>query len=175
MIKVTALTSGKHAPASRFRVRQFIAPLQQLGMEVREFYPPWSKYRMASVVPLGMIGRLPGLLAARAADITWLEREVIPGRYTLERFAGRRRIFDVDDAIWLLSKDGFSEKIVGLCDGVIAGNDYIAEHYRRAGARKVWVVPTSIDTQRWKPASTRSSQSNWTIGWIGSASNLPFL
>lgn len=174
MIKVTALTSGKHAPASRFRVRQFIAPLLQLGVDVREFYPPWSKYRMASVVPLGMIGRMQGLLAARAGDITWLERELIPGRFTLERLAGRRRIFDVDDAIWLLSEDRFSEKIVDICDGVIAGNDYIADHYKQAGARKVWVVPTSIDTKVWRPAP-KSSQARWTIGWIGSASNLPFL
>jgi len=174
MIKVTALTSGKHAPASRFRVRQFIRPLKHLGIEVQEFHPPWSKYRMASVSAIGMLGRLEGLRAARSSDITWLERELIPGRLSLERFAGRRKLFDVDDAIWLLNRTGFSEKIAGLCDGVIAGNHFIADHYRQHHQR-VWVVPTSIDTEVWQPAAGRAEGTRWMIGWIGSASNLPFL
>src|ERR1051325_11784637 len=110
MIKVTALTSGKHAPASRLRV-----------IRVAEFHPPWSKYTMASVVPLGLLGRLPGVLRARASDITWLERELIPGRCTLERYAGRRRLFDVDDAIWLLSETRFSERIAEVRYGGLAG------------------------------------------------------
>jgi glycosyltransferase involved in cell wall biosynthesis len=175
MIKVTALTSGKHAPASRFRVRQFIAPLLEQGIRVSEFHPPWSKYTMASVVPLGVVGRLPGVLNARLGDITWLERELIPGRFTLERYAGRRRLFDVDDAIWLLSETRFSERIVELCDGVIAGNQYIADHYRQQGAR-TWVVPTSIDTNVWRPPEEHERErAQWTIGWIGSQSNLPYL
>jgi glycosyltransferase involved in cell wall biosynthesis len=173
MIKVAALTSGKHAPASRFRVRQFIEPLRQHGISVSEFHPPWSKYTMASLVPLAALGRLPGVLAARMSDITWFERELIPGRRTLERFSGRRRLFDVDDAIWLLSKTRFSEEIAELCDGVIAGNQYIADHYRQQGAR-TWVVPTSIDTSVWIPAGERE-RARWTIGWIGSQSNLPYL
>lgn len=175
MIKVTALTSGKHAPASRFRVRQFIAPLRERGIRVSEFHPPWSKYTMASVVPLGLLGRLPGVLSARASDITWLERELIPGRCTLERHAGRRRLFDVDDAIWLLSETRFSERIAELCDGVIAGNQYIADHYRKSGAR-TWVVPTSIDTEVWRPrVQETAAHARWTVGWIGSQSNLQYL
>lgn len=128
---------------------------------------------MASVVPLGALGRLPGVLAARRSDITWLERELIPGRSTLERFAGRRRLFDVDDAIWLLSETRFSEEIAEMCDGVIAGNQYIADHYRERGAR-TWVVPTSIDTDVWRPLERREGE-GLTIGWIGSQSNLPYL
>ncbi|HEX8775519.1 MAG TPA: glycosyltransferase family 4 protein [Pyrinomonadaceae bacterium] len=175
MIKVTALTSGKHAPASRFRVRQFIAPLSERGIGVSEFHPPWSKYTLASVVPLGVLGRLPGVANARVSDITWLERELIPGRFTLERYAGRRRLFDVDDAIWLLSETRFSERIAELCDGVIAGNQYIADHYRAHGARRTWVVPTSIDTDLWRPGTRLRESASWTIGWIGSQSNLPYL
>jgi glycosyltransferase involved in cell wall biosynthesis len=175
MIKVTALTSGKHVPASRFRVRQFIRPLTEHGIRVSEFHPPWSKYRMASVVPLALMGRLAGVAAAQSSDITWLERELIPGRFTLERFAGKRRLFDVDDAVWLLNETGFSERIAEQCEGVIAGNQFIADHYR-PHCKRVWVVPTSIDTEVWKPAPQQSAQgSQWTIGWIGSASNLPFL
>ena len=91
----------------------------------------------------------------------------------LERFAGGKRLLDVDDAIWLTGNSNFSESIAAGCKGVIAGNEYLADHYRREG-NKTWVVPTSIDTALWMPA-TRTRNGTWTIGWIGSLSNLPFL
>jgi glycosyltransferase involved in cell wall biosynthesis len=113
------------------------------------------------------------LLAARTSDITWLERELIPRRFTLEHRAGSKRLFDVDDAIWLTGDSGFSEEIAIRSYGVIAGNEFLAEHYRSVGAR-AWVVPTSIDTERWQP--TRKLQdSPWVIGWTGTSSNLPCL
>lgn len=49
----------------------------------------------------------------------------------------------------------------------------MAEHYERLGTR-VWLVPTSVDTDVWLPA-TKSSGKKWTIGWMGSWSNLKFL
>lgn len=180
MINVTALTSGKNIPSSRFRVRQFIEPLSHLGIQVSE-YPLWlKKYTPGSFAPLRCVGeasktlaRLPGLLASRYSDITWIERELVPRRATLEHYAGTKRVFDVDDAIWLTADSDFSEEIALQSHGVIAGNQFLAEHYRRAGA-KVWVVPTSIDTMRWQPLPKRERDS-WVVGWIGSSSNLSSL
>ena len=181
MIKVTALTSGKNVPSSRFRVRQFIRPLSSLGIQVSE-YPLWlRKYTPRSFPPLRHLGdackalaRLPGLLASRSNDITWLERELVPGRSTLERLAGRRQVFDVDDAIWLNSNSSFSEEIARRSAGVIAGNQFLAEHYHGLAAR-VWVVPTSIDTNLWKPLPGRKENESWVMGWIGTSSTLPYL
>ncbi len=181
MIKVTALTSGKNVPSSRFRVRQFIQPLSHLGIQVSEYPLSLRKYTPRSFPPLRHVGdacktfaRLPGLLASRSNDITWLERELVPGRSTLERFAGRRQLFDVDDAIWLNSDSSFSEEIARRSAGVIAGNQFLAEHYKRVAAR-VWVVPTSIDTNVWKPLPGRKENESWVIGWIGTSSTLPYL
>jgi glycosyltransferase involved in cell wall biosynthesis len=154
-------------------VRQFIRPLRELGIEVSEHYPLISKYRTEPLPLLTMLTRLPGLLAARFGDITWLGRELVSGRHTLERFAGKRRLFDVDDAIWLVYPNAFSEAIALNCDGVIAGNNFLAEHYRERGAR-VWVVPTSVDTEIWRPAP-KSEKRDWTIGWTGTWSNLKYL
>jgi glycosyltransferase involved in cell wall biosynthesis len=172
MIKVTALTSGKNNPSSRFRVRQFIAPLNRFGIDVTEHYPLLNKYHTKRVLPLGLLGRLPGILAARSSEVTWLERELVPGKRTLERLAGSRRLLDVDDAIWLNSSDG-SEKLAELCDGVIAGNEFIAEHYRKYSAR-VWTIPTSLDTTQWRPRSV-APKDRWTIGWTGTSSNLKYI
>jgi glycosyltransferase involved in cell wall biosynthesis len=173
MIKVTALTSSRHDPSTRFRVRQFISPLSELGVEVSEHYPLISKYRTEPLPLLTILTRLPGLLASRFCDITWLGRELVSGRSTLEPYAGKRRLFDVDDAIWLVYPNSFSEEIALGCDGVIAGNNFLAEHYRKLGAR-VWVVPTSVDTEVWRPAQRREKKV-WTIGWTGTWSNLKYL
>jgi glycosyltransferase involved in cell wall biosynthesis len=173
MIRVTALTSGQNAPASRFRVRPFIKPLRSFGIEVVEHYPFFENYLTRRVPPIGMLARIPGVLASRRGDITWLERALIPERQTLEFFTGGKRIFDVDDAIWMLRNSRFSERIAARCDAVIAGNDFIAEHYRNEGAR-VFVVPTSIDTELWRPRR-KTENSHWTVGWIGTSSNLSYL
>lgn len=172
MIKVTALTSGKHDPPSRFRIRHFIQPLKSFGIEVSESYPRLNKYITKRLSPLSLLTRLPGLAASRSSAVTWLGRELLAGKFSIERYAGRKRIFDVDDAIWL-NGSGFSERIAALCDGVIAGNEFIADYYRKQGAR-LWVIPTAIDTAIWRPADSRR-QTHWTIGWTGSSSNLSYL
>ena len=170
---MTALTSGWRVPSSRFRVRQFIAPLKRLGVEVFERRPLFSKYALRRTGPLSALARLPAVAAARSSDVTWLERELIAGRRSLEHFAGRRRLFDIDDALWLLGRSKFSERIAAESFGIIAGNEFIAEYYRRYCSR-IWVVPTSVDTAAWKPLKKRQSRP-WTVGWIGTSSNLPHL
>lgn len=172
MIKVTALTSGRHHPSSRFRVRQFIEPLRNFEIDVCERYPIVNKYYTMRLPAAGMLTRLPGVSAARKADVTWLGRELIPGRSSLERFTGRRKLIDIDDAIWL-NAPHFSEKLALLCDGVIAGNSFIADYFRALGAR-VWTIPTSLDTSHWRPLESRSS-GRWRIGWTGTSSNLQYL
>jgi glycosyltransferase involved in cell wall biosynthesis len=177
MIKVTALTGSKHDPSSRFRIRQFIRPLRAHGIKATEYWPLISRYKIEPLPWLVAGLRARGLLASRFSDVTWLGRELISGQFSFENLAGKKRVFDVDDAIWLpyQSKLGldFSAEIVKHCAGVIAGNRYLAEHYQELGA-KVWLVPTSVDTDVWKPAGARNDR-KWTIGWTGSWANLRFL
>lgn len=173
MIKVTALTASKIDPSSRFRIRQFIRPLRDLSVEVSEYRPIINRYKIEPLPWLAMATRAPGLIASRFSDVAWLGRELISGRSTIERWAGKKRVFDVDDAIWLPYGSDFSEKIVRHCDGVIAGNSFLAEHYEKLGAQ-VWLVPSSVDTDVWKPRNN-APKDEWTIGWIGSWSNLQFL
>ncbi len=181
MIEVVALTSGAEVPSSRFRVRQYIGPLAERGIAVHERPPAFSKYAssanpvLARLMAAGkVVARLPGLAASRGANVTWLERELVAGRATLESLAGRPRVFDVDDALWLNGRAGFSERIASLCDGVLAGNEFLAEHYRNVASR-VWVVPTCVDTEVWIPRRGRPAGEEWTVGWTGSLSTLPYL
>lgn len=180
MIRVGALTSGLHVPSTRFRIRQYIEPLRQFGIDVEEHRPLVDKYAAApfpAARPLLRLAkaasRLPVLFAVRDSDVVWLERDMISGRYTFERFLPPKTVLDVDDAIWLMGKPGHSERIVARCRGVIAGNRFIAEHYRVL-TEKVWLVPTSIDTDLWRPRP-RPDRPGWTVGWIGTSGNLGYL
>jgi len=173
MIKVTALTGSKHDPSSRFRIRQFIKPLNELGVTVSEYWPLVSRYKIEPLPWLAAALRVPGLIASRFSDVSWLGRELISGRFSFEHLAGRKHVFDVDDAIWLPYERDFSAEIVEHCDGVIAGNRFLADHYEKLGAR-VWLVPTSIDTDIWRP-SNKETGAKSTIGWMGSSANLRFL
>ena len=171
MIEVVALTSGADVPSSRFRVRQYIGPLRERGIAVHEHIPPFSKYAssdhaaLARFVTVGkIVARLPGVLASRGAKVTWLEREIVAGQATLESLAGHPPLLDVGDALWLEGRAGFSEKIGSLCDGVLAGNLFLAEHYRNVAPR-IWVVPTCVCTDVWVPrAARRRGMDDWLDG-----------
>lgn len=173
MIKVTALTAFRDDPCSRFRFRQFIEPLAAHDVKVSEYYLPLQRYRRQPLATLGMLLRVPGVVASLRADITWFRRELIPERVTLERFTGGKRLFDVDDAIWLSSPANFSERVVEMCDGVIAGNSFLAEHYRPLG-KPVWIVPTVLNTDLWRQ-SARAEDDKFVVGWLGTKYNLRYL
>ena len=194
MIKVAALTSGRSVPSSRFRVRQHIAPLREMGIVVREYAPAVEKY---APVP-GWMGRLssfgcpdfliehgwravkraariPGILGSRRSRVTWLERLLLPGYLTAEGLLKQPIVFDVDDAIWLSQPRGgeAAAAIARRAEVVLAGNDYLAGWFS-AHNRRVRVVPTAVDTERFRPGR-RGVADSFTVGWIGTSGNLPFL
>ncbi len=198
MIRVAALTSGRTVPSSRLRVRQHIGPLREQGIEVREFAPAVEKYApvpgwMATLshkpyVPSFLIEqawrgvkravRLPGILGSWRSRITWLERTLLPGYSTAERLLKGPLVFDVDDAIWLHPPHGrkAAAAIAARADVVIAGNRYLADWFS-AHARQVRVVPTAIDTDRFRPreAGTPHGDEPFVIGWTGTSGNLGYL
>ena len=196
MIKVAALTSGKHVPSARFRIRQHVLPLKRAGIHVREFLPAVDKYappppflafsnKMGSVpVKIGWkfvkaLATIPGVMGSYTADITWLERELHPGIPILEPFLKRPVVLDVDDAIWLTAPFGRSAAIgaARMAEIVIAGNRYIAEWFG-SFAKDVRVVPTAVDTDRIKPPGFQKMKpvsERFVIGWIGTSSNYTYL
>src|SRR5262249_24943742 len=54
---------------------------------------------------------------------------------------------------------------------LIAGNAYLAEAAQ--APEKTAVIPTSIDTDRFRPPLARRSSAAPVIGWMGTASNYP--
>lgn len=192
MLEVAALTSGRQIPSSRFRVRQHLPGLTAAGVRVREYVPAIDKYRGVpgwsearspkAILPLyalwqgvKLATRLPGLAGSWRADLTWLERQLLPGYLTLEPLLRRPLVFDVDDAIWLARPWGAATVAATARRStlVIAGNAYLASWLGRH-ARRVEIVPTAVDCARFRPQSPTVT-GPFTVGWIGTAGNLVYL
>ena len=196
MIRVAALTSSRNSPASRFRFRQHFAALRQLGVSVTDYVPVIDKYESGRPASTGanirrsrhsllsagwratkLATRAPGVLGSWRSDLTWLEREILPGYFTLERALKRPLVVDVDDAIWLTPPDGVRScrRLAERADVVVAGNAYLADWFasRRATVR---ILPTAIDTDLFVPPADDARRSGpFVVGWIGTKGNLPYL
>lgn len=190
MIRVAALTSGRNVPSTRFRVRQHIEPLRAQGFEVREYTPAINKYSLPRPWPPGvslkylpqfyvwqaakLATRLPGVWGSWRAEITWLERQILPGYLTLEPLLRRPIVFDADDAIWTFPP--FARSAVAATARraavVVAGNRFLADWFSQH-ARDVRVVPTAVDTERFRPAAAAGARhERFVIAWTGSAVGL---
>lgn len=178
-LHVAALTAGRTVPSARFRVGQHVAGLAELGIELSWLpapiakYPPVAAWKRPFWLAGTLAGRIPGLAAARRADVVLLGRELVSTLLTLEPVLKRPRVLDVDDAIWLTQKYHGIEKLTRKVDAVFAGNDYLAEWFAR-GCRDVVVIPTAVDSGRFLPAPDRRPD-RVVVGWSGTAANLASL
>ena len=136
-----------------------------------------------------LISRIPGVAGSWSSQITWVQRELVPGRCTLEPFLKKPLVFDVDDAIWLASASNYFnqryyaervlnsiQSIAKCADIIIAGNNYLADWFVNYGA-EVRIIPTAIDTERFRPrlASSDDNSDKFIIGWTGRVGNLGYL
>lgn len=188
-VRVLFFTDGPSSPGSRFRCLQFFPHLEREGIEcdVRFAYDeryndlfdrPWAKlYKFSS-----RLGRVGHLVLDRGYDVLFLHKTAFafsPLPEWLRSFAGTPMVFDFDDAIYLGTGGSDSRLreqtfrgVVRVADSVIAGNAHLA---RVAEApSKTTVIPSVVDTDRYSPRE-HDPQGELVVGWIGTASNFPFL
>jgi len=194
-LRVTALTSGRKVPSSRFRIRQHIGPMNGHGIHVREIMPlidrfralpiekstdsPWLNLSLnAAWKGIKALANIPGVLASGIGDITWLERGFCPGILSLEGLICRPYALDIDDAVWLNPPWGLQavRTVARRAAVVIAGNATIAD--RLCGdARSIRIVPTAVDTDIIRPHPDRRREPSrpFRVGWIGTSGNYRYL
>jgi glycosyltransferase involved in cell wall biosynthesis len=166
--------------SARFRVRQYIEPLSELGILVREYpaplgaFPPRNPLLRPAWGLSTLLTRLPGVAMSHTYDITLLQREMVSTLLTLEPLTKGPRIWDVDDAVWLHSRFACVEKIIRRCDAVICGNQFIADWVSGHNSN-VSVLPTAVDTDRFRPRHNENRAGQIIIGWMGQSSGYRFL
>ena len=180
-MRVAAYTGGVMVPSARARVRQYIAPLHCLGVEVHEYPLPWENVlpRSFAVRPLWMAAtamwRAAELSRSWTADVTWISRQLLPAFAPLQPMAKRPMILDVDDAVWLNTGGHRARGLAQACDLVVCGNSFLAQQFSRWNPN-VTVIPTAVDTDWYRPQpQPPDSAAPLVLGWTGTSGNFPFL
>lgn len=193
---------GRKGPSSRMRHDQFLPRLAADGIAVdpAPFFPDayleslyagrrWPLPKVAGCYAR----RVAALLGAHRHDLLWIEKETLPWLpFAAERLllaAAPPYVVDFDDA-WFhhydlhrrpLVRRLLGDKLDRLMRGaalVTAGNGYLAERAERAGARRVAILPTVVDLDRY-PAPSDAAAPRRTgplrVGWIGSPATTRYL
>ncbi len=159
-------------------MRSIIGPLEAAGWQVRAERFPSGRYGLRTWERRDLL-RWADVVVLHQIKLSALEARLFAA-------LSRRRIFDVDDAIYVRKPRRLGEpandsiwrrrKFHATCrwvDVVAAGNDVLAGAARHA-AREIAILPTSIDTSAYR-ATTASPADPPTIAWIGSPENLIYL
>lgn len=205
-MRVLLLTRyGRLGASSRLRMLQFLPWLRKAGLEgesqallgdamLAGKYRAGSYGRGAMLAAYG--ARLRSMLRRRHVGVVWIEKEALPWfPAAIERamLRGVPYVLDYDDALFHnydlhrlpLIRRVLGRRIDHLMVGaalVMAGNEYLAQRARDAGAKWVEIVPTVIDLERYHaPAFSDAGQATADGGttrrivWIGSPTTAAYL
>lgn len=186
-------------PSNRFRVEQYFPYLKHNNIDYsisslqsetlyRILYKKGHYTSKSYHLICGVWRRLLDLFSSNRYDIVFIHREAFPiGNMIIERLFNKLNgniIYDFDDSIFLprgnniffkfIKRSTNIEKIIRLSRHVIAGNDYL-KNYALQFNKNVTVIPTSIDTQVYKPPQNKTITDKVIIGWIGSRTTIKYL
>lgn len=191
-MKILYLTKyTSKAASSRMRSYQYFPYLEKQGFQIvvkpffsesyiNDFYAG-RKNKLAIIK--AYIQRFFVLFRVFGYDKIVIEKELFP---YLPAFAERllhffsvHYIVDYDDAIFhnydqssnpyfkLFLKDKI-DKVMRFSDLVIAGNSYLAERAKKAGAKRIEVIPTVVDLERYAVKSDSAIENKkFVVGWMG--------
>jgi glycosyltransferase involved in cell wall biosynthesis len=186
------------SPSQRFRFEQYLSLFEAHGYECelsflidqeddKVFYSKGNIDKKARIVAKSFKRRQSDAARADSFDIIFVQREAfMTGTTIFERKFAKSKaklVFDFDDSIWLsnvseankalnfLKNAGKTAKIISVSDHIIAGNDYLAD-YAKTYNQNVSIIPTTIDTESYKPISKKLNNNVVTIGWSGSITTI---
>lgn len=200
-MKILALTRyDRLGSSSRLRTLQYLPFLRAAGVEVdvtflldNDYLRSFNGKKTINKWPIicAYLKRVQQLLRSKKYHLLWIEKELFPWLpATAEKMLHRLKIpyaVDYDDAVFH-SYDQHPNHLVRLMLGkkidhvmrkaalVVAGNEYLANRAKLAGADNVVIIPTVIDIERYRLQAPNENESEYlTIGWIGSSSTYPLL
>jgi glycosyltransferase involved in cell wall biosynthesis len=191
---------GRMGASSRVRFYQYLPWLDAAGIHITTA-PLFSDEYVRSLqkntknlfeAARAYAGRIQALLDARRFDLLWIEKEALPWLPAwLEKAllsGATPYVLDYDDAVFHYYDQHRNPALRALLAGkhpalmqsaalVVAGNAYLANFARAAGARRVEIVPTVIDLERYPSSIINSVEADGLpcIGWIGQRATAAFL
>jgi len=183
--------------SSRVRYLQYLSHFANLGwtVEVNPFFSNdylsalySGKSRLRYVV-LAYMRRLLSILEAGKFNILIIEKELFPFLPAwFERILNHLKIpyvVDYDDAQFhrydthrnAVIRNALGCKIDSVMRNasvVIVGNEYLAKRAYQAGSKRIEVIPTVVDTNRYLPSNSNSDNPP-VVGWIGTPQTSKYL
>ena len=183
----------RNGASSRLRTLQYEASLRSQG--ITPTFAPFfdTSYLERLYCEQSTLGLLLGAFVRRVsrlrhagkADLLWLEKEALPWLpWFIERMlipTGIPLVVDYDDALFhrydmhrssavrrLLGRK--LDRLMASVALVTAGNRYLADRAKAAGASRVEIVPTVVDLNAYTPRPEPVSTQPPLIGWIGTPS-----
>jgi len=188
-MRIVGLISSLTDPAPRLRVMQYEPWFKKKGetLDHKLFTPlrdadpaPWA-YTLKKITGLNewrssnfikTLGRTPLLFSQSGYDLIWQSRLLQLHHFFWEQKLRKPVVFDFDDAIWMHEGEKQVVKKIGISAMIFAGNEYLASFAGKYN-KNIHIVPTTIDTQKLFPLHKQAER--FTIGWIGTKSNFPYL
>lgn len=190
---------SRKGASSRLRSYQYIPYLEKYGCQVEviplfgDDYLDYLYEGKKSIVMImkAYLRRFLNLLSLPPDSLLIIEYELFPyvpawfEKKLMKR--GIKYMVDYDDAIFHnydLSINPFIKKVLShkvdtvmrYSSTVIAGNSYLAERAKNAGAKKIEIIPTVIDLERYeiKYNFTIQPEQKLIVGWIGTFSTFKY-
>jgi len=189
------------SPGQRYRLEQWEPLLRERGVDITFasfedeelhafLYKRGMMRKKLQLVTRGLGRRLSLVRKVKDYDLVYILREAaLLGPPVFERLiaqSGVPMVFDFDDAIFVsyrspsngyLSYLKFASKTKTICriaSHVMVGNPYLADYARQVNDR-VTVIPTTIDTEKYRVPERREKSGPPVIGWTGSYSTVQHL
>ncbi|HKG46133.1 MAG TPA: glycosyltransferase family 4 protein [Pyrinomonadaceae bacterium] len=189
------------SPGQRYRLEQWEPLLRERGVDITFasfedeelhalLYKRGMMRKKLRLVTRGLGRRLSLVRKVKDYDLVYILREAaLLGPPVFERLiaqSGVPVVFDFDDAIFVsyrspsngyLSYLKFASKTKTICrisSHVMVGNPYLADYARQVNDR-VTVIPTTIDTEKYRVPDRREKPGPPVIGWTGSHSTVQHL
>lgn len=170
--------------STRCRVLAHLPALSEAGWDATVVTQPSRPRARLLRLPLRALDELRDLRRVRDSDLLLVHRRCYPpwsvpwlGR------AGRRMVFDVDDALYLPSPEEPQspqarrryrrnfDATATAADLVLCGNSTIAAE---VGHGRTTIVPTAVDCDRFRPEVVGRPEPTTAV-WVGHSSNLGYL
>ena len=189
-MKILYLTKyTRMAGSSRMRSYQYVPYLEKAGflITVKPFFDEaylkdfYAGKKNIGAVAKAYLQRFFVLFSVLKYDQVVVEKEIFPFLPALAEWLLNRLnvkyVVDYDDAIFHnydQSSNPVIKKLLGnkiatvmkLSGTVVAGNSYLAEYAKNAGAKNVHTIPTVIDLDRY-PLKENTDPGQFVVGWIG--------
>lgn len=190
------------AASQRFRFEQYLNLLDSKNIEYclspyldekswSIFYKKGFLFLKVIGLFKGMLRRIKSLIEIRNYDFVFIHRESLPVgpavyEFLIARVFRKKIIFDFDDAIWISNSSEsnrffaplkWHSNVFSICKlsyKVSVGNDYL-KNTALLYNKRVFINPTTIDTENVHNQSKKNINDTKVIGWTGSHSTIKYL